>query len=494
MLSRIAGPKVDQERWRAILYDDLPGRSRRARKFHLMVDWASPARLPLLFAPSLTVSTALKEFSVRATSIFVALLLAVVAGRAQVLAPEEIRDPEMRALQQKYRNELKLITSAAAAHSFPYNFYFSRKLDLEEKDQKQSDQRSVQFDRYQGRVVLKITGNYFASYSAELFKPEERARQTYESVMLPLLRAAVQALEKADVPQAFALEISHHVRKKMLGVSSEGVENVVLVLPKESAKRLVTSADPRAREAAVFEGEAYLNTKPISFWPRPEETSPKAAASKTPPADGAAPHVAAPDPAVSSFLRQVIGLPNVAAKVAPERLEQASPTQDSTPEAVKDLQKTYQPALDRMVQELESQAHFVSYAPPAFIPFHNGVYLQVSVSTTLAQAPAGSQYKQAALAFDQHIAHLIRPVLAYFKERRGDFDGIDFSTTVRFASGQGADASPLAVEFISPLKPLSAYAGFDSTGQQLIDASFVLINGERVSLNLQAAETGSTAQ
>src|SRR6266852_4090723 len=100
----------------------------------------------------------------RLASIFVALLLAVAAGRAQVLAPEEIRDPEMRALQQKYRNELKLITSAAAAHSFPYNFYFSRKLDLEEKDQKQSDQRSVQFDRYKDRVVLKITGNYFASY------------------------------------------------------------------------------------------------------------------------------------------------------------------------------------------------------------------------------------------------------------------------------------------------------------------------------------------
>ena len=492
MLSRIAGKKVDQECWRATLQDDLPGRSRHP-KFQPMVGWASPERLPLLFAPPLTVSTARKEFSVRAINIFVALLLAVAAGRAQVLAPEEIRDPEMRALQQKYRNELKLITSAAAAHSFPYNFYFSRKLDLGEKDQKQSDQRSVQFDRYKDRVVLKITGNYFVSYSSELLKPEERARQTYESVMLPLLRVAVPALEKSDMPQAFAFEISHHVRKKMLGVSSEGVENVVVVLPKESAKRLVTSADPRVREAAVFEGEAYVNAKPISFWPRPEETSPDTATSKTHPAAVAPPPVAATAPAVTSFLRQVIGLPNVAAKVVPEHLEQAPPAQDSSPDAVKDLQKTYQPALDRMVRELESQAHFVSYAPPAFIPFHNGVYLQVSVTTTLPQAPAGSQYRQAALAFDQHIAHLIRPLLACFKERR-DFDGIDFSTTVRFASGEGAGASPLAVEFISPLKLLSAYAEFDSTGQQLIDASFVLINGERVSLNLQAAETGPTAQ
>jgi hypothetical protein len=93
----------------------------------------------------------------------------------------------LRALQEKYRNELKLVPKAAAAHNFPYHFYFSRKLDLEEKDQKQSDPRSVQFDRYQGQVVVKVTGNYFVSYSASLVKREERARRTYEGVILPLL-------------------------------------------------------------------------------------------------------------------------------------------------------------------------------------------------------------------------------------------------------------------------------------------------------------------
>ena len=92
----------------------------------------------------------------------------------------------------------------------------------------------------------------------------------------------------------------------------------------------------------------------------------------------------------------------------------------------------------------------------------------------------------AALAFDQHIAHLIRPVIAHFKDS-SDFDGIDFSTTVKLAP-DAADSIPVAVEFIFPLKLLSAYADFDATGQQLIEASFILINGERVSLDLQAAE------
>ncbi len=401
------------------------------------------------------------------------------------MAPEEIRDPELRALQQKYRSELKLIGTAAATHSFPFHFYFSRKLGLAEKDQPQNDQRSIQFDRYKDRVVLKITGNYFVSYSAELLKPEERARQTYENVMLPLLRAAVQALDKADVPQAFAFEISHHVRKKVIGVPSENAENVVLVIPKVSAQRLVLSADPGVREVALFQGEFYLNAVPIFSRTPKGESAHRTAAQQTAPAAVATPPAAVPAP-------PAIPLPTVAVKVSAAPAEPAPRVRDSSPEAVKALQKSLQPAIDKLLKELDSQAHFVSYAPPTLIQFHNGVYLQVSVTTTLPPAQSGSQYKQSALAFDQHIAHLIRPVLAYFKDHRGEFDGIDFSTSIRV--GTGTEGSPLAVEFISPFKLLSAYADFDSTGQQLIDASFVLINGERVSLNLQGAETASTPQ
>ena len=422
----------------------------------------------------------------RVTNIALTLLLAAAAGHAQVLAPEEIRDPQLRALEQKYWNELKLIPRAVAAHNFPYHFYFSRTLDLDEKHQQLSDQRSVQFDRYQGQLVLKITANYFVSYSAELLKPEERARQTYQGVMLPLLQAAVHALEKADVPQAFALEVSHHVRRKVLGVSSEAGENVVLILSKASAQRLVTSSDPQVQQAALLEGQTYLNAEPISFWPLPEGDATEQLAVRQPAAAKTPSPSAAPAPAVSPLLMKRFSLP-IAAKVPAEPIEKLPAARGSSPEAVKEIQESYQSILDHVVQDLDSQAHFVRYAPPAFIPFHNGLYLQLSLATTLPQTAAGSQYRLAALAFDQHIAHLIRPTLAYFKDS-SDFGGIDFSTTVRLSPDPTSDGSPLAVEYIFPLKILRAYAEFDSTGQQLIDASFVLINGERVSLDLQAAE------
>jgi len=113
------------------------------------------------------------------------------------------------------------------------------------------------------------------------------------------------------------------------------------------------------------------------------------------------------------------------------------------------------------------------------VNFHKGIYLQLSISTTI-QAPAtASRYHAAALAFDEHIAPLIRPVLAYFKDAP-KFAGIDFSTTVKPA-GQ-------AVEYIFDIANLRCYVQFDCTGQQIVNSGFVLINGERVTLDLEGAE------
>jgi hypothetical protein len=45
------------------------------------------------------------------------------------------------------------------------------------------------------------------------------------------------------------------------------------------------------------------------------------------------------------------------------------------------------------------------------------------------------------------------------------------------------------VEFLFPRAELRRYENYDITGQRLINAGFVLINGERVGLDLQTAET-----
>lgn len=105
-----------------------------------------------------------------------------------------------------------------------------------------------------------------------------------------------------------------------------------------------------------------------------------------------------------------------------------------------------------MVKELETDAHFIVYAPPAFIAFRHQAYLELSVGTVLPEG--ASRYKLAALAFDEHISPLIRRVLTYFPSDQ-NFDGISFSTTVHTPSRPGVAATKtLSVEFFFPLRPV----------------------------------------
>jgi hypothetical protein len=134
------------------------------------------------------------------------------------------------------------------------------------------------------------------------------------------------------------------------------------------------------------------------------------------------------------------------------------------------------------VHDLDGDAHFVSYAPPVLVGFHGGSYLQLSITTNLTAQDSGSQYRIAALAFDRHVSHLIRPLLAMFPKDT-DFDGVVFSSTVHIGS------LSQSVEFFLPTAELRRFETYDVTGQQLVNSGFVLINGERVGLELQSAES-----
>ena len=62
---------------------------------------------------------------------------------------------------------------------------------------------------------------------------DDRARQTVTDVMIPVLKTAAAVAPEPNF-QSYALEISHHVRKKAIRVSPERAENVVLTLPRDA--------------------------------------------------------------------------------------------------------------------------------------------------------------------------------------------------------------------------------------------------------------------
>ena len=431
----------------------------------------------------------------RRTSLILLCLCAMIpAARAQVLPANEIQDPTLSALQARNMDELKQVGAEILKLPTDYPFYLSRKLDLEEGKQKWADQRSIQFDHYRDKIVLKITGNYFVAYSAEKMNSDQRARQTFLQIVLPILQIAVPPFEKNSSFQAYAFEMSHHVIGKVGGVAVERPENLVVILPQAAAIQMVNAKDDTARQAAIMRGEVFVNAKPTTLWLSAEGPQ---LAQEAPPDD---PSTAARSAASSSTEVVHNGEPDTDKLPSPVHVQTLKPVKpadplkparDISPQALSSMQSAIKPILDGMVKELDPQAHFVAYASPNFIAFRSGIYLELSINTTLAEPPTASRYRLAALVFDDHVAHLIRPVLGYFKDD-SQFDGLGFSSTLHLATRPGAGASSEAVEFFFPYPALRCYERYDCTGQQLIDAGTVLINGERVSLDLQIAEGGAS--
>jgi hypothetical protein len=410
-------------------------------------------------------------------SVMLSLVLTSLCANAQVLLPAEIKDPAARRLQQTFLPQLKLVAEDLQAHQFPYPFYFSRVLDIDEDRQQRLDQRSIRFEKRDGQTVLIMTGNYYAAYSADLMDKTKRVRKTMNDVVVPLLKAAVPRFANDDGFAAFGIEISHHVRREVMGVAAENPENVVFMFPRAAAQHLVTAKNDEQIQAALLDSEVFVDAEPFNLWVNGERPSDEKIAAMRPqkpapaqvmPSEPTAPLLPqSPDPTVSPKLFKATDMP--------VRL--------ITPRTLTILNEKYSEEIARVLYDLKEQAHFVQYAPPTFVGFHEGAYLQFSITTPLDGIGTGSRYKLAALAFDDHVSHLIRPVLAHFQQA-SDFDGIVFSSSLR----QGDNSSSEAIEYFFPLAGARSYARYDCTGQQLLDSGFVLINGERAELNLQLAE------
>ena len=410
---------------------------------------------------------------------------------AQVLPLGKVSDPAGRFLQQQNVAQLQQLAADAAALHFAYPFYFSQALDVDEARQKQLPRGSIHFDNFNGQMVLAITGNYYVSYSAAAMNSNQRARKTYEEIVLPLLKLAVNRIDRNVPIEGYAFEIAHHVRKQVMKVNTEGPENLMIMFPRGVAERLVRANDVESRQAALLESEVYLNGEPLSLWLTDDDApatvkdrymakhqrgnAGQTAVASTPAEAGE------PGTLISSKLMPESQLLN---KIRDRRNAPA----DLSPAKMEKLNTAYEASIQKLTQNLKSQAHFVDYAPPEFIAFRNGAYLQLNLNTDLEQAAGASQYRIAALAFDAHISHILRAASKYFHDNPS-FDGIDFSTTAHQTGGPASES----VEFVVPFAALSCYENYDCTGQDLINRSIVLINGERVTLDLQKAEAELSA-
>jgi len=397
----------------------------------------------------------------------------------QVLTPAEVLDPSARQLQQRHFKVLMEIGAGIENHRFPYPFYLSRVLDVDLKKMPEIDQRSIRFDFYNHRMVLEVTGNYYASYSDQMMEANARFRETFKNVIMPVLKIEVVHFPDDSLFSAYAIEVSHHVRQKTMGMASENAENITAIIPFAAAQKLVDATNDDQKQAAILDSELFLNGEPFILWVKDASPSEGWKAEHAPPV---VPSSNMAEPAKGSSSAPNATIPN--STVATSLLKPTSmPVRIFTPEDLNSLQSQNQAVINQIVSELNREAHFLPYAAPLFVGFRQGAYLQLSLATPLHATAEASRYKLAALAFDEHIASLVRPVVD-FLPADVNFEGIAFSTVLHLSDASASEA----VEFFLPIRTMRCFAAYECTGQQLLDSGTILINGERAALNLEIAE------
>jgi hypothetical protein len=433
----------------------------------------------------------------------VALLFCAQAARAQV-SPLEILNPDLKALEESYLPQLKTLNQSISNTNFPFPFYLNRYVGLDPTQQAEADSRGLEFVRFQERVILKVTGNYNAAYDTSRLTQNQRAASTFRTIVLPILNQVRTALPLDLACDGIGFEISHHARTRDRSYDYEGKEILVVVIDRDDAWALSRTSTDSERQEILNRSKIYISGNefglslterdPLNVQALPRSIPAKLDATSTARSSVMAGH--------SSLLKSNLSGSSVAPD-APPRVEanfvypgpivaspKAAPPQPEATRATRadadHLSEQYQSQLTALAKEGATKFHFVDYAPPGFVVFHDQMALQMTLRNSIEfDSKPSSIYKRAAQSFDLFLA----PQLADLTARIADdieFQLFDFSVLNKVSPN--AKGKSEAVEFICPRIALKRFVNADITNQQLLDQSIILVNGVRIALSLQLVE------
>ena len=414
----------------------------------------------------------------------------VVQAVAQV-SPNEILNLDLKALEDAHFQQLIALNHSIAQLKFPYSFYLSRYVGLDPAQQAEADSRGLEFVRFHDRKILKVSGNYNAAYNALRMTQNERSAATFRTVMLPILNLLTSVLP-ADIDcDGIGFEISHHTRTNEKSFDFEGKEILVVVLDRNDAWAMSHAKSESERQdilnrSQVFvSGSEYglslLERDPLNVQTLPRAIPAKPDASSTARASFAS-HSSLVKPAATPMPDA-----SLAAETPASTLKSSAPPKPvMTQQDADRLEDKYKLQLGALAKEGGEKYHFVSYAPPAFVIFHEQVTLQLTIKNTLTFGPAkGSIYKRAAQSFDLFLAPQMKDIAGRISEEV-EFQLYDFSVLNKLTPT--AKETSEAIEYICPRDAVRQFVNAEITNQQLLDQSVILVNGVRVALNLQLVE------
>ena len=418
--------------------------------------------------------------------------------------PSEILNPDLKALEETYLQQLKALNQSIARTKFPFPFYLSRYVGLDPAQQAEADSRGLEFVRFQDRVILKVTGNYNAAYDTKRLTQNERAAGTFRTIVLPILDLLTGALPQDMACDGIGFEISHHTRTNDRSYDYEGKEILVVVLDRDDAWALSHASTDSERQDIVNRSKIYVSGTEFGLSlkerdPLNVQTLPRSVPAKP---DATSSARSSTMGGRSSLLRSTLAMPSIspAAPVTTDGaptsvnpilppLKTADPLPTNPPPTQRDADRLgdkYQSQLAALAKEGGAKFHFVGYAPPTFVVFRDRIALQMTMRNSIQFSPVkGSIYKRAAQSFDLFLAPQLKD-LSDKIPADVEFQLFDFSVLNKLAPG--AKGTSEAIEYICPRNALKQFVNAEITNQQLLDQSFVLVNGVRIALNLQLVE------
>ena len=425
-----------------------------------------------------------------------AVLLASAPLVSAQVSPNEILDPDLKALEKQYFSQLKSLNQAIAKMHFPFPFYLSRYVGIEPAKQAETDSRGLEFVKFRDRTVLKITGNYEAAYSATQFTRNERAARTFQDVLLPILQTVTQGIPPDVACDAIGFEVSYHTRAAEKSYDYEGKELLVIVVDRSDAFVLAQATNDTARQDVLNRSMIFLGGQEFGLSLLEKDPYVVSTLPRTKPSKSDSPSTVGSSTTLSRLNRAIPNaIPSVTAATSSDSASSAAAKSDlsqarpiATQADVDRLQSQYQAQLDALSKEGQAKFQFVDYDPPAFVIIGKQLALQMTLRNNLRfDIEKSSIYKRAAQTFDLFLAPKLKDIL----EKVPDDNAIavyDFSVINPLTSGMNTKERSEAIEFILPATLARQFVNNEITNQALIDKGQVLVNGVRIALNLQLVE------
>ena len=349
-----------------------------------------------------------------------AVLLASAPLVSAQVSPNEILDPDLKALEKQYFSQLKSLNQAIAKMHFPFPFYLSRYVGIEPAKQAETDSRGLEFVKFRDRTVLKITGNYEAAYSATQFTRNERAARTFQDVLLPILQTVTQGIPPDVACDAIGFEVSYHTRAAEKSYDYEGKELLVIVVDRSDAFVLAQATNDTARQDVLNRSMIFLGGQEFGLSLLEKDPYVVSTLPRTKPSKSDSPSTVGSSTTLSRLNRAIPNaIPSVTAAASSDSASSAAAKSDlsqarpiATQADVDRLQSQYQAQLDALSKEGQAKFQFVDYDPPAFVIIGKQLALQMTLRNNLRfDIEKSSIYKRAAQTFDLFLAPKLKDFL-----------------------------------------------------------------------------------